>query len=192
VIGDRVRSRPRILALLCVGAVCGLAWMVRRDLTAITGPRSSSFSPGLAPRSFPAETRIESPRAASGTPAVSVHPQDTERPHPITSAHESMQRGRELIGAATSRIADRNYREARRWLQEAQDQSEHGPEAFSLIDEVRGYLLIVDCLEALARQSSLPRELHELAENYIREQRLPPRREVRRVCLQRQPFARGR
>lgn len=114
---------------------------------------------------------------------------EPQRPHPITKAHEAMSQRRELLGAAVSAIQKKEYESARRWLSEVDALGATERDGDGL-HEVRGYQLIVDCLAARDRRSIVPDALREASKKYVEERRLPPRREVRRVCLEGRPFAR--
>lgn len=112
-----------------------------------------------------------------------------QRPHPITPLHEAMSERRELVGAAVAAIQKKEYESARRWLAEA-DEAEESTSEGADPEEVRGYRLILECLDARAKESELPESLVEESKRYVEARRRAPRREVRRVCLEGRPFAR--
>jgi len=115
------------------------------------------------------------------------------RPHPITPLHETMAERRELLGAVQSALAGGEYEKARALLGEASGMQRADADESTLAAAVRGYRLILDCLEARAAVGAareLPHDLLEDSRKYLDEQRLPPRRDVRRVCLEGRPFGR--
>lgn len=119
---------------------------------------------------------------------------EARRPHPITPLHETLAEERELIGALTGAIEGGHYERARALLGEAETRGAAEPGTSTFQGSVRGYHLILDCIDARAALANGPRELPEEllveARKYLDEQRLPPRRQVRRVCVEGRPFAR--
>lgn len=129
--------------------------------------------------------RMDAGREGSGT---------TQEPHPITPMHEVMAERREVIGALRSALQERHYDQARLLLGEADALARTATDDSAFGGAVRGYRLILACLAARAEatdgSSGVPPELLEESQKYLTEQRLSPRREVRRVCLEGRPFAR--
>ena len=101
-----------------------------------------------------------------------------------------MSRRREAIAAVTVAIEGKDYERARGLLREAEALEKSAPEAEGLGETLRGYRLIVECLSARGSGAPIPSELEEASARYVREQRMSPRRQVRRVCQEGRPFAR--
>jgi len=113
-------------------------------------------------------------------------------PHPITSAHEAMAQRRELISALVRALEDQNHQRAQQLLREAEEVEGAHAQASTFGATMLGYRLILDCLRArdTSPNGSLPGELLDASRGYLDQHRLPPRRQVRRVCLEGRPFAR--
>lgn len=182
------------LGLLLAATTFGVWWGALRS-------NSPALRKTTASRQELPVTRARAQQEIEGRPRMnSDAPPETDehldaprRPHPITPLHEAMAERRNLLGAVQSALAGRQYEKARSLLAEASNMpTEADGSAFS--DAVRGYRLILDCLtarhESDGGSSELPQKLIENAKVYLDQQRLPPRREVRRVCLEGRPFAR--
>jgi hypothetical protein len=105
-----------------------------------------------------------------------------------------MAQRRQAIVALKDALEHRQYEQARRLLDEADELARADSADAAFGTAVQGYRLILACLTARARSpdgsSNLPSKLLEESQKYLTEQRLSPRREVRRVCLEGRPFAR--
>jgi hypothetical protein len=136
-----------------------------------------------------------SPRPVHGQPSLAEPAaDDLQRPHPITPLHERMAERRELLLALVGALEQRQYDRARDLLGQADVLGHADPESSAFASTVRGYRLILDCLAARTSAPDgaweLPGELTIASKKYLDEQRMSPRREVRRVCLEGRPFAR--
>lgn len=179
-----------LIAALAVGAI-SVDWLLAqtkaRNSDSAVRPSSnaapSKQSPELLPRAH-----VENLARAKQTPldAVTV----SREPHPMTPLHEAMAAARELIFAAVHAIHDKNYAQARRFLTQSMSSSDPALSQAGFAEQARGYLMIIDCLEAQANQEPLSSELSLAAQHYTQENRLTPRRQVRRVCLEGRPFER--
>jgi len=114
----------------------------------------------------------------------------SRQPHPLTPLHQAISKQRELIAAAISAIDDKNYKQARSWLGEVVSSKEPALAQAGFVEQARGYLLILDCLEARQSGQPLTSSLSAAAKRFVQGNRLTPRRDVRRVCLEGRPFAR--
>lgn len=153
----------------------------RADVTEEVGRETEARDPARMRGDAPAEARASS--AARPEPAL-------VRPHPMTPLHEAMSRRREVIAALTLALEDKNYERARGLLGEADELEKSAPPSDGFGETVRGYRLILDCLSARSSGGELSSELEEASARYVREQRMSPRRQVRRVCLEGRLFAR--
>lgn len=108
--------------------------------------------------------------------------------------HQVMAERREVIGALRSALQERNYDRARSLLGEADALAQAKADDSAFGEAVRGYRLILECLAARSPRgdepTALPAALLADSKKYLEEQRLAPRRDVRRVCLEGRPFAR--
>jgi|GEM_PF-2207998 len=186
----------RWLGSLVAATVALAAPSAWRELSS-SGPRARASShheaPALGEESDRAGRRSEQP-LSEGQEAG-----EARQPHPITLVHEAMAKRRELIGALRGALADERYEDARALLGEAEALEKSDPEQFkretsTFEATLRGYQLILECIAARAAAPSgspeLPAGLREESRRYLDQQRLPPRREVRRVCLEGRGFAR--
>jgi hypothetical protein len=175
-----MRRSPKDLCL--VGAVVlGIAWgwlRLRADEPSRpSAPRHAAAGVDVLGEARVAErSRVNQPRT----------------PHPITSAHEAMAQRRELISALVRALEDQNHERAQQLLSEAEKVEGAHSQASTFGATVLGYHLILDCLRArdASPNGPLPSELVDASRGYLDQHRLPPRRQVRRVCLEGRPFAR--
>jgi hypothetical protein len=141
--------------------------------------------------------RTEAEHERSGIPTPDpgrTQAEQTQEPHPITPMHEAMAERREVIEALRSALRERRYDQARLLLGEADALAQAATDDSAFGGAVRGYRLILECLAAHAptgqAAATLPAALLADSKKYLEEQRLAPRRDVRRVCLEGRPFAR--
>jgi hypothetical protein len=191
--------------LLTTVTALGISW----SWLQVSAPGSAPFTTeshelSLHKASTRGPTPNEQGEARDSVPANKVAEkrviEDTQRPHPITKMHEAMAERRELIGALVSALEGKHYDRARSLLAEADElhRASSSPppglddESASFDATVRGYRLILECLSArgVGNTQEVSIELKEASKRYLDEQRLSPRREVRRVCLEGRPFAR--
>jgi hypothetical protein len=184
----RGRRWPGFLLAATLGLGACWAWFDLRSSE--PSPRAGSHDEALARGE---QQEVQRPSAAGQAAHLA------RRPHPITPLHEAMAERRELIGALAAALAGQRYEDARALLGEAQELEKSHPESAdpagsTFAGAVRGYQLILECIAARGASSSesqeLPDGLREESQRYLDQHRLPPRREVRRVCLEGRAFAR--
>jgi hypothetical protein len=112
------------------------------------------------------------------------------RPHPITPFHEARAKEWELKELFVSALAAGRHEEAQHLLHEATLALDGTTEGKAFAEVLEGYQLTLECTSVSDRNHELSASLVNRAKDYLSSHRLPPRRDVRRACLDRIPSRR--
>lgn len=181
------------LGAILACAALGATWWSLRTTTREPRIAAHRHADAISERSEPAPGPVDERRSD----AAHTSPRDVvakERPHPITPVHDAMAKRRESIAALKDALEHKQYGRARQLLEDADELARIDSADAAFGTAVHGYRLILACLAAREGSTdgttSISPELLEESQRYLNEQRLSPRRDVRRVCVEGRPFAR--